>query len=386
MIFSEYIKDICRIFSKEYKLKEESNNNQDDSFFNSCNSIIIDGLNKYEIEYLRKLNGKKEDDILDEYWDIVLKDRSRVKKKIMNMDLLRLPTIEESLNLITVVNLKDILRRNNLKVSGKKNELIGRLLVNLNEKDIKLYLEKNVYVISDKGLSIIKRYADELDKYKEEHILEMSRLIKNSKYEEAFHKDWDFSSFTDIYEDIRNNNEVIEKPKIFYSEEIKTIFREIDWLKLDDLDNTEEYKELFKDALRYSCISGNGYINASDVVSFLNILTEETFKSRKLEDFLQNNEVYLAKLHAYKNHINIYVYTIESLIRNNIELRELKTDTNNRSYVRGIEILGCNNYNSCDICRNHKNKIAWNELHKLPVLPAHYGCRCSYIAWIKNED
>ena len=153
MIFSEYIKDICRIFSKEYKLKEESNNNQDDSFFNSCNSIIIDGLNKYEIEYLRKLNGKKEDDILDEYWDIVLKDRSRVKKKFMNMDLLRLPTIEESLNLITVVNLKDILKRNNLKVSGKKNELIDRLLVNLNEKDVKLHLdlEENMYVISDKG-------------------------------------------------------------------------------------------------------------------------------------------------------------------------------------------------------------------------------------------
>lgn len=102
---------------------------------------------------MRKLNGKKEDDILDEYWDIVLKDRSRVKKKFMNMDLLRLPTIEESLNLITVVNLKDILKRNNLKVSRKKNELIDRLLVNLNKKDVKLHLdlEENMYVISDKG-------------------------------------------------------------------------------------------------------------------------------------------------------------------------------------------------------------------------------------------
>ena len=71
----------------------------------------------------------------------------------MNMDLLRLPTIEESLNLITVVNLKDILKRNNLKVSGKKNELIDRLLVNLNKKDVKLHLdlEENMYVISDKG-------------------------------------------------------------------------------------------------------------------------------------------------------------------------------------------------------------------------------------------
>ena len=57
---------------------------------------------------------------------------------------------------LTVNELKEILRENNLKVSGKKAELIERLSENLKEDELKKYFKSPNYQISETGIEFIK--------------------------------------------------------------------------------------------------------------------------------------------------------------------------------------------------------------------------------------
>lgn len=71
--------------------------------------------------------------------------------------LLKVAPPDIQLNTFKVTELKDILRQNNLKVSGKKAELIIRLIDNLDSEKINELLAENepVYVLSDKSKELI---------------------------------------------------------------------------------------------------------------------------------------------------------------------------------------------------------------------------------------
>lgn len=387
MSLFKYLKNVCKPISKvEDDTKNKPNNKIKNPMVIHYSPIIVNGLNKYEIEYLKKLNGKKEEDILPDYWDVVLKNRANSKKNFLKNNLLEKANVKEMLKLSTVIQLKNILKENNIKVSGNKTELIDRILDNIDEKQIRLFFSEDLYVLSDKGLSIIKEYKELLNKYELNYISKMYKFIKNEDYELALNEAWEYSNCIDININAYCNNG-LEKPKVFYNERFENIIREINILSLDDLDNTDEFKQLFKLAIKYSYISNNGYISNNDVVNFLNNFTEETLKCNSLEDFLQNHEIYLTKISPYKNTTHLYLYTVNSIIHNNIELTKIKTNTGNRSYAKGIEILCANNIDDhCDICKNHNKKVTWNQLYKLPKLPAHYGCRCSYLLWTEDTN
>jgi len=48
---------------------------------------------------------------------------------------------------------------------------------------------------------------------------------------------------------------------------------------------------------------------------------------------------------------------------------------------RGIRILPANG-DRCISCTNGKQQYTWSEIKDLPRLPRHWGCQCTYAAWI----
>lgn len=81
------------------------------------------------------------------FWlhDYGIKDLNKILNKLLNKGFLCETTIYESLERETLISLKEILKKHNLKISGNKPELIERLILNLSNDKIKLYFPKTYY-------------------------------------------------------------------------------------------------------------------------------------------------------------------------------------------------------------------------------------------------
>jgi|GEM_PF-4861547 len=79
--------------------------------------------------------------------------------KLHALNLLRFSTAEESLPLLTVKELKEILRINNLTMSGKKAELIVKILDNVSSDLLEQQVPYHHMLLTDKGLDISNNYA-----------------------------------------------------------------------------------------------------------------------------------------------------------------------------------------------------------------------------------
>ena len=86
-----------------------------------------------------------------------IKNAAEIHKGWIDSGILAPPKIDEILKYKTVVELKEILRKNNLKVSGKKSELIDRILEN-NAFSVNVQNDNKdpIYAITEAGRSIIK--------------------------------------------------------------------------------------------------------------------------------------------------------------------------------------------------------------------------------------
>lgn len=80
-------------------------------------------------------------------------------QRLLNGGYLVLSGIEKSINLKTVPELKAILAEHELKISGKKAELVYRLTSNLSTQELEELFQVGVYEITPKGEAALKPYS-----------------------------------------------------------------------------------------------------------------------------------------------------------------------------------------------------------------------------------
>lgn len=98
-----------------------------------------------------KFNQKSFDNFwLDDY-NITNKKLQSMLKSLVKREFLKIGSIEISLKNSKVEYIKQILKENNLKVSGKKSELISRLINNISESSLKNYFPEEFYSLTQKG-------------------------------------------------------------------------------------------------------------------------------------------------------------------------------------------------------------------------------------------
>lgn len=118
-------------------------------------------LNYLDAEALRFWNKKHTDFQIPSYYSETAFGRNvgPALLRLLDNGYLKLGDISQRIALKTVPELKAVLADHELKTSGNKNELVQRLLQNLDEDDLKGLFPVNIYQITPKGLSALEPYS-----------------------------------------------------------------------------------------------------------------------------------------------------------------------------------------------------------------------------------
>lgn len=85
-----------------------------------------------------------------------IKDVNKILESLLERGFIKLGSLESAMCKATVLELKDILKENKLKVSGKKEVLINRLIEELEKDELNdIFIRRN-YEITDLGREILK--------------------------------------------------------------------------------------------------------------------------------------------------------------------------------------------------------------------------------------
>lgn len=176
------IKKILKFFSGDAPIEKESTNKNKENFMqipiknincsisinnNSCDlKACIDkshlsknGLYPHEILVLKYSTTYFVDETeFQKFWlyDYGIENLNNILNKLLNKGFLRETSVRESLEKETLITIKEVLKKHNLKISGNKIELIERLVCNLDNNILKLYFPKTYYKTTELGNKELK--------------------------------------------------------------------------------------------------------------------------------------------------------------------------------------------------------------------------------------
>lgn len=122
--------------------------------------------NTVKMEVLKRAKGRKTSlpltGIINQYSD----DIPRVIAQLEREGLLARVSLVDDLSLLPIPQLKEILKNSNLKVSGKKSELIERIHDNIWMEELLEnfpFLNDKIYIVTDKGKAALNVYAIDVE-------------------------------------------------------------------------------------------------------------------------------------------------------------------------------------------------------------------------------
>lgn len=114
-----------------------------------------------DAEALKFWNGKRTDFKVPDYYASSAFGRNAAPAltRLLNNGYLVLGDIRKRISLKQVPELKAVLSEHELKVSGRKAELIQRLIDNISQDELEAIFPVNAYEITDKGLAALEEYS-----------------------------------------------------------------------------------------------------------------------------------------------------------------------------------------------------------------------------------
>ena len=143
-----------------------------------------------------------------------------------------------------------------------------------------------------------------------------------------------------------------------------------------DLPLPENQRRLVGAHLALSALLGSGYEDAS---RRLLAVTSGAFSCPALDEFLRGDPAgsYAGDFAGEDGASVAYLYAF-SRLREATEATKLR-ELVSAHFGQGIEIR---HDGGCRICDRRKHKYRWSEIGAIPKLPLHWGCDCSYEAWM----
>ncbi len=140
-------------------------------------------LNYLDAEALRFWSNKRTDFVIPAYYSETAFGRNvgPALDRLLSDGYLSLGNMEQRISLKTVPELKAILADRELKISGRKKELVNRILNHFDPETLESLFPVNIYCITDKGFSALEPYSIVLAS--DSHSLGLSyyRLIQAKK-------------------------------------------------------------------------------------------------------------------------------------------------------------------------------------------------------------
>lgn len=161
-----YLKAIF-LGSSEASLDFDIADNDSQIIQSTFKSKQICGLNAGEIILVDWLHNKPENSDYPQYYkyDYYI-DPLKSTEKLIKEGFVRFSTPQDALSSLKVVDLKSILEKNNLSQSGRKKELIERIVENISVENFSAYIKSRSYVATDKGLEVINGHGHLINSHK----------------------------------------------------------------------------------------------------------------------------------------------------------------------------------------------------------------------------
>lgn len=196
---------VSRKDSKEdIKVSSSVSFTQNIQFPNELLIAVSEGLLPGEVILLFWLENKTAEERIPIYFkDYYLIKVNSAKQKLLAKNLVTYGISENSLNALKVEELKSILRQYTLSTTGKKNELINRVVSNIPLSKLSL---KKTYSLSDSGKQITKKYSQFIKAHRDKDIT-LDQFLNVSR---RFPEYMDYNKIKWIYfseEEMRNLND-----------------------------------------------------------------------------------------------------------------------------------------------------------------------------------
>lgn len=135
---------------------------------------------------LSRIPRYKKGERLYNIYNVSRKDVAKLVRKFIRLGLLKPQTKEEYLNSLKVEDLKNLLRNRNLKVNGRKAELIERIIQEVPEQDYIGLMDLDVYNHSDEAKAILRQYKIRKNQERIEIEDKCYSLILSGKINQAY--------------------------------------------------------------------------------------------------------------------------------------------------------------------------------------------------------
>ncbi len=124
----------------------------------ALSNIQNDKLTIDEVEFLKYINNKKVDIKFSPRWEFEYEIRPRIEvAKLLKLQYITYSSWKDNIQNSTMTELKEVLKLENLKVSGNKQELIERAVGNIDMSLLKKTFNKSKYVLTEKGKKVIEQ-------------------------------------------------------------------------------------------------------------------------------------------------------------------------------------------------------------------------------------
>lgn len=272
---------------------------------------MSDPLTEKEIFFLHYLRNRQIEWKIDEPVKRLFDNYQDVLSKLYQCNYLKIDDHSYFLEVMSIAQLKKILRNLQLPIAGKKEDLICRIVENTTADERVKICPVLYYVLTSKAIEIDEKYKQ--IKHDENIALKkiMLQKINNGQYIEAFMERAKIYSQQIIPPGIDIDWSDTSKIKKQATDELNKLHQ----YDFSDLNNTERYKELLIKALYYDNIEQNLFSS----IRLLVLPDKETLKCPALDIFFQKkkiptNEIYKVfvyldtkRFNAFQKNMNIFL-------------------------------------------------------------------------------
>lgn len=321
--------------------------------------------------FLRKLSRSIIDAGDRQYWPEIIGSVDATLQQLSASGVIKPASVEDRLlKLCTSTKLKDMLRVRQVKLTGKKPDLVQRVLAAYSTAEL-LGLVGNIecYELTDTGKQELETFDTEMAAKREATEQRCLQLLLERDIAAAFAAWLTFESESGC-----NIVPGRSRPPML------TGFRPpeaVYFLNDDiyaDLDHPVAERRAVGAAMAFRSFLPDGARQPAELAL---ARTGGTFRCRSLEEYLRSGKAggYARNADPDDPHdlFDVYHHTKRAALWERDNLRELLSEP----YTRGIEIShgGC-----CDECEKGKMVYRKSELSILPKLPRHWGCVCTYLS------
>ena len=249
--------------------------------------------------------------------------------------------------MMTIPKLKDIIRSKQCKLTGKKQELVERVLENFSREECSNFIKGNkYYILTEKGKELLGGYRRKKEKERLEVEYKCIQLLKQRKINEAYKE-------MALYESKQPLKRGIG---IDWDREYRIGLNKIELMFLNEL--YKEYSIEIVCAVAMISFFGGKNIKGIILRNFNNLIDEEV-------DLIDKKAFYLVKVNNTKR-----------------ELLELK-----EAGIEKYEFLASLDSKTCPVCGKLDGKSFKLQEAVIGVNcpPMHNSCRCCTVAHLKKE-